>query len=191
MRRRAAAALLAAAVATGPASAAGPSDRPLDRLPDRWGAALSAGKSYGPTGKVWFQTATLVRDRDYGRSWSHPAPAALRQKLELTVGAAEVPEARLLASANVLAVRAIDPWVTPRVRPYVEAGIGVVYTDFRIDGQGLRWNFNPVVGAGAEFPAAGGRAAFVALRGHHVSNGGLHPDNTGINSVVLTTGVLW
>lgn len=180
--RLAAAALLLAASAS---AAADP-----EPLPERWGAALSLGQSYGPTGQVRFQAATLLWDRDYAAAWGHRAPAGLRFKLEATAGAAQVPEGRFLGSVNGLAVRTLAPWVTPRLRPYVEAGIGVVYTDFRIPGQGLRWNFNPLFGVGVELPAAG-RTAFVALRGHHVSNGGLHPDNTGINSIVLTAGACW
>ena len=69
-----------------------------------------------------------------------------------------------------------------------EGGIGVIYTDFQVEGQGLRFNFNPQLGIGAEFPRESKKPYFAALRLHHISNAGLDDENRGINSVVFMVG---
>lgn len=73
-------------------------------------------------------------------------------------------------------------------RPYIEGGIGVIYTDFKVDGQGLRFNFNPQMGIGTEFKVGSDTTFFTALRLHHISNGGLNHENTGISSVTVSLG---
>ncbi|MBI5017253.1 MAG: acyloxyacyl hydrolase [Deltaproteobacteria bacterium] len=157
--------------------------------PDRYGVALLAGQSYAPTGQVAFALLSGFALLDYGKVWHHPAPASLKFKVEGSAGLASVPEARPVVSAGVLALRYLDRLSGPRLTPYVEAGIGAIYTDFRIEGQGLRFNFNPQLGAGAEVRLGPQASGFFAMRGHHVSNGHLNHDNRGINSVVLMVGV--
>jgi hypothetical protein len=44
------------------------------------------------------------------------------------------------------------------------------------------------MGIGTEIKSRSGVSFFSALRLHHISNGGLHHDNRGINSVVLIVG---
>jgi hypothetical protein len=55
----------------------------------------------------------------------------------------------------------------------------------------MRFNFNPQLGVGAEVALGAQTTTFVALRAHHVSNGHLHPENTGINSLALMVGTLF
>jgi hypothetical protein len=124
---------------------------------------------------------------DYEAIWPHEAPDALGIRFEGNLGAAtgtEFSGARLMASGNVLAVYDLAPFGTPKFAPYVEAGVGLIYTDFQRKGQGLRMNFNPVAGIGIRM---GSR--FLTLRLHHLSNGGLDDDNRGINSVILGFGI--
>lgn len=153
-------------------------------VPNRFGAALSAGHTYSPGG-IDFGLFTAVALFDYDRVWPHRAPAPLRFKVEATLGASTRPRTRTVASANMLALYYLEGWRTARLRPYVEAGIGLIYTDFQVSGQGLRLNFNPQAGIGAEI---GATPWFAVLRLHHLSNANLHHDNRGVNSVLVQVG---
>lgn len=124
---------------------------------------------------------------DYEAIWLHDAPDGLGIRFEGNVGTAtgtEFSGARLVASGNLLAVCDLAPRDASGIVPYVEAGVGLIYTDFQRDGQGLRLNFNPVAGVGIRMGSK-----FVTLRLHHISNGGFDDDNDGINSVVLGFGM--
>jgi hypothetical protein len=88
----------------------------------------------------------------------------------------------------MLALYYLDFISTPQLRPYSEGGIGVVYTDFQVKGQGSRFNFNPQIGIGMEFKADSGPPYFGAVRLSHISNAGLHEDNRGVNSVIFLVG---
>ena len=93
-----------------------------------------------------------------------------------------------MASLSMLALFFLDPLATKLLRPYIEAGIGIAYTDFRVKNQGLRFNFNPQAGIGTEIDLGRRGTWFAAVRAHHLSNGGLHKDNRGINAVVFGIG---
>ncbi len=157
-------------------------------LPTRFGAGVGYGLTYDPTNDIDFALVSAVALFDYDRVWPHRAPQALRFKVEGSAGLAMAPGTRAMASANMLALYFLEPWATSSCRPYVEAGIGLVYTDFRVEGQGLRINFNPQAGLGLEIEGDDGSTWFAALRGHHVSNAELHRENRGINSVFLQLG---
>jgi len=90
---------------------------------------------------------------------------------------------RLIASAGLLVRAQTEParWLTL----YGLAGIGLIYTDFQVEGQGLDVNFNPQFGIGADFY----ENYYFQIRWHHISNANLHEDNTGINSLVLHAGI--
>jgi hypothetical protein len=114
------------------------------------------------------------------------APDALGVRFEGNLGTAvgtEFSGARLVASGNFLAVYDLPAYGTPKFIPYVEGGVGLIYTDFQRKRQGLRLNFNPVAGVGVRMGST-----FLTLRLHHISNGGLHHENRGLNSVVLGFG---
>lgn len=168
-------ALLAALAVAGPARA--------DKVPTKLGAALLVGGAYSPEAVTW----SLVSGSalfDYDAVWPHRAPENLRFKVEAAAGTAEHRGTHLVASAGILALTYLDWPRLPGLRPYAEAGIGAVYTGFRVRGQGLHLNFNPQAGVGVE-----GNRGFASLRLHHLSNASLHPDNRGINSVALLVGV--
>ena len=123
---------------------------------------------------------------DYETIWPHKAPDALGIRFEGNLGTAtgtEFSGARLVASGNVLVVYDLAPRGTSRFVPYVEAGVGLIYTDFQRQEQGLRLNFNPVAGVGVRMGST-----FLTLRAHHLSNGGLDDENRWINSIVLGFG---
>jgi lipid A 3-O-deacylase len=168
-------------------------------LLENWGAVLRgevpherALGVYAGTAYDWSHTSVALVSAqalfDYEDIWLHRAPEGLGIRFEANVGAAtgtEFSGPRFVASGHLMAVydlRAVDlgEW-----RPYVEAGIGLIYTDFQRAGQGLRLNFNPVAGVGVRL-----RSSFITLRLDHVSNGGLDDDNRGINSVFVGWGLV-
>jgi hypothetical protein len=165
-------------------AAAGAGAAPLE--PTRQGLAVSCGVSYRPEG-VDFCLLTGIVLYDYDRVWWHDAPESLRFRVEYSLGAITEPATRLMASANIIA-HLYYPGLNARsVRPYVEGGIGVIYTDLKVEGQGLRFNFNPLLGAGLEFGSAPA-PLFLEVRIHHISNAGLDDENTGVNSVQFMLG---
>lgn len=124
---------------------------------------------------------------DYDAIWPHKAPEGLGIRFEGNLGVAtgtEFSGERLVASGNFLAVYEFDSPKTSAVVPYVEAGVGLIYTDFQREDQAFRLNFNPVAGFGVRMGSA-----FVVLRLHHLSNAGWDDDNRGINSLVLGFGL--
>jgi len=157
-------------------------------LPTRYSLSVNWGKSYSPTNDMELSAVSAAALFDYDRVWPHPAPEALRFKVEGSVGMSTAPRRRGFFSANMLALYFLDRVRAPGLRPYAEAGIGLIYADFQAEGQGLRINFNPQAGIGLEIGDNDGPPWFVALRLHHMSNGGLHEDNRGVNSVLMQIG---
>jgi len=158
--------------------------------PQLWGGLLSAGNSYSPNGEVQWLDAAVTLLYDYDDVWPYPRPAPdpLRFKLEGHINLAEVNGVCFSSAVNMLALWEWKQLQLLPVTPYFEAGIGVIYTDFRLRKQGLRWNFNPVFGFGFFKRDAADRRWFAALRFHHISNAGLDEDNRGVNSAFLQIG---
>lgn len=156
-----------------------------DPIPDRYGLAILYANTYKPVNDIGFLMAAAVAIFDYEKIWHHKAPEPLRFKIEVSAGSAVRDKSGFVGAANIFALYYLGKPAT--FRPYVEGGVGGIYTSFRVEGQGLRFNFNPQLGVGIEFNA-GNPIYFTAVRLHHISNGGLHHDNRGINSVALQVG---
>jgi len=156
--------------------------------PERPGLALTLGHSYDPSPTFGFAQLTGVAQYDYDRVWQHRAPEPLRFKLESSLGFASYQgKRRLFSSINMLAQYYLAP-ESARFRPYLEAGIGLIYSDFQVEDQGLRLNFNPQAGIGCDYRSQAGSLYFATFRPHHLSNGGIYHDNRGINSVLVQIG---
>jgi len=153
---------------------------------DRYGLGITIGKAYDPE-HIDFYMLSGSALYDHEKISRHSAPEPLRFKVEYGIGAARRDGTRFMTSLNVFALYYLD-LLHHGIRPYVEGGIGVIYTDFQVKGQGLRINFNPQMGIGAELETKSGGAYFMTFRLHHISNGGLDHDNRGINSVALMLG---
>jgi len=155
----------------------------------RYGVATLNGAAYDPDhiGLSLVQGFALL---DYDRVFWHRAPEALRLKLEANFGVTTDGRERTLGSFDMLALYYLEGAGGECWRPYVEAGIGVIYTDFHVEGQGLHLNFNPQLGTGFEFDLGSG-SLLAGVRLHHLSNGGLHHENRGMNSALLVFGCLW
>jgi hypothetical protein len=174
--------LLLALLAASPAGAEGLAS------PARLGLGLTFGHSYDPSPTFGFIQLTGVLQYDYDHVWPHPAPDPLFFKLESSLGMVSYRgQERLLGSVNMLAQYYLLP-STAHFRPYLEAGIGLIYSDFRVENQGLRLNFNPQAGLGADLRSSTGTLYFATFRGQHLSNGDLYHDNRGVNSVLLQIG---
>ena len=156
-------------------------------VPTRIGFALSYGNSFHPDNKIGFLMANYLALFDYDKIWPHSAPENLRFKLELSLGSTTTPDQWVMASGSMLALYYLDFLNSTAVRPYIEGGIGLIYTGFRVEGQGSHLNFNPKAGFGLEFPL-GRESLFTSLRWDHLSNAYLSRDNTSVDSVILMFG---
>jgi opacity protein-like surface antigen len=78
-----------------------------------------------------------------------------------------------------------------RLRPYVEAGAGVVWTDLgdRIPEKGSQFNFNLQLGAGLSYFVAPTASINVSYRLQHVSNAGTAKPNHGIDAGEVLIGI--
>ncbi len=155
--------------------------------PEKTGVALVVGSSYAPQPTFEFAQLSLMALYDYEQIMPHRAPEALRFKFEGNVGLADVSPLRALVSGNFFALYYLQDLQFGSFLPYLEGGAGVVFSDFQVEGQGLRINFNPQAGIGTEWQG-GNRSYYGAVRIYHLSNSGLHQDNRGINAVTLQIG---
>lgn len=158
--------------------------------PTRYGVALLVGSAYDPhrIGLAMVQGQLLV---DYDRIAWHAAPQALRLKFEVNAGLTTDGRYRALVAVNMLALNYLERYRHGPWTPYIEAGIGLIYTDFQVKDQGLRINFNPQAGVGIEYVLPQGGGVTTALRLHHISNGDTYKDNRGVNSALLMIGYLF
>jgi len=163
-------------------------ETPEPSLPDQYGMSVEYGYTYDPSQQLTFLLARVFAIYDYGTVWRIDRPKALRFKVEGALGSTLTPENDLIASANMLALYYPGKLTGASLRPYLEAGIGIIYTQFRVPGQGLHVNFNPLLGVGCELPQANGKHPFAAIRLHHLSNAEIDHDNRGVNSVELQIG---
>ncbi len=159
-------------------------------IPPMTGMSLNLGYTYDPSVNIWFSQATFIKLYDYDQIWPHKAPAALRFKIEGGLGASRLDNSdiRLNAGAAVLALYYLNRLETDSIKPYVEAGVGLIYTDYRVSGQDYRFNFNPQAGLGMEIKRENAEPWFLGVRLHHISNGGIGSVNRGQNSVVFLAG---
>lgn len=181
---------LALAVFLGGLADPGFAQEKTEPIPPMTGLSLNLGYTYDPCVNIWFSQATFIKLYDYDQIWPHKAPAALRFKMEGSLGASRLDNSdiRLNAGAAVLALYYLNRFETGSIKPYVEAGVGLIYTDYRVSGQEYRFNFNPQAGLGMEIKQKNAAPWFFGVRFHHISNGGLGSSNRGQNSVVILAG---
>ena len=159
------------------------------QLPDQYGMSVEYGYAFDPhEDDITFLLARVFAIYDYGTVWRQDRPKALRFKVEGAIGSTLTPDNDLMISANMLALYYPGKLSERSWRPYVEGGIGVIYTEFRVKGQEYHFNFNPLLGVGCELPQQNGKNPFAAIRLHHLSNAGIGHDNRGVNSVELQVG---
>jgi lipid A 3-O-deacylase len=157
-------------------------------IPTRYGLAAVFGKTFDPVDNIYFTQLSGFIMWDYDKVWHHWAPDPLRFKVEGTAGLTVSPNIRAMVSVGMMALYYLEFIASDRLVPYLEGGIGAVYTDFQVEGQGSRFNFNPQIGIGMEFKVDSGKPFFTALRLSHISNAGLQDENRGVNSAVWMLG---
>jgi hypothetical protein len=79
--------------------------------------------------------------------------------------------------------------ITSRIAPYVEGGVGMVYTTQHTHEQGTQFNFLPQVGAGLQCFLNENLALTGGYRYRHLSNAGISDDNSGINHHFVLVGM--
>lgn len=170
-------------------------ERITDNIPARYGVAGVWGKTFDPVRDIEFLQLSGFIMWDYDRIWRHRAPESLKFKVEGTAGATTTPATRAILSVEMLALYYLDSISGFNMKPYLEGGIGLVYTDFQVEDpkppyerQGSRINFNPAIGIGLEFDSKSGPSYFATVRLSHISNANLHSENRGVNSVVFLIG---
>jgi hypothetical protein len=75
------------------------------------------------------------------------------------------------------------------VRPFVEGGLGILYSDLRKQGMGTQMQFTSQVGAGIEYQVRSDLSLTFAARFRHMSNAGIHGGNPGLNLLYGLVGV--
>lgn len=163
-------------------------EKSAEEIPDRYGLATVIGYNYDPSENIVFGLLSAFALYDYDKIWPHAAPEALRFKVEISAGATVKNEKGAILSAGVLALYYLDSLAGENYRPYIEGGIGGIYTQWQVEGQGSKVNFNPQIGVGTEFSLGSGPSFLMGLRLHHISNAGLDDDNRGVNSIVFVLG---
>jgi len=163
-------------------------DEKVENIPTRYGMAAVVGNTFDPDDDISFVQLSGFIMWDYDKVWRHWAPESLRFKVEGTAGLTTSPNTRGMVSIGMMALYYLEFISNHRLSPYIIGGIGVIYTDFQVDGQGSRFNFNPQIGIGTEFKVDSGPPFFGAVRLSHISNAGLNDDNRGVNSVILIIG---
>jgi lipid A 3-O-deacylase len=180
--------LIIVLVFLGSANTALSEDTDGSNIPTRYGLAAVFGKTFDPVDNIYFTQLSGFIMWDYDKVWHHWAPDPLRFKVEGTAGLTVSPNIRAMVSVGMMALYYLEFIASDRLVPYLEGGIGAVYTDFQVEGQGSRFNFNPQIGIGVEFKVNSGKPFFTALRLSHISNAGLQDENRGVNSVVWMLG---
>ncbi len=158
--------------------------------PTLTGIGINTGYTYDPSEEIFFTQISFLRLYDYDKIWFHNAPENLRFKIEASLGGAYMNngDIKLITNINMLALYYISALATKNIKPYIEGGIGAIFTDYRVVDQAYRLNFNPQAGIGLEFKRDNNKNLFLSIRAHHLSNGGLNNSNRGQNSAVLTFG---
>jgi len=76
-----------------------------------------------------------------------------------------------------------------RLRPFIEGGEGILYTDLRKQRFGTRVQFSSQFGAGLEYQIGPDLSVSFAARIRHMSNAGLASSNPGVNTLFGLIGV--
>jgi len=167
----------------------------LDPGPSRYAIAGVWGKTFDPVTGIHFFQATGLAMWDYDPIWRSWAPKSMKFKIEGSAGAAYKPDTRAMISLGIVAHYELNSLSWARLTPFLEGGLGLMYTDFQVkdpkppyESQGSRFNFNPVIGIGADFNRNPTDRYFAAFRLSHISNGDLNSENRGVNSILFLVG---
>lgn len=80
-------------------------------------------------------------------------------------------------------------WVRPRVQPYAEVGVGMLYNDLKNFSLSSRVLFSVNGAVGVEIPVTDRIGLTTGYRFRHISNAGQDPVNPGLNANIFCAGV--
>ena len=158
---------------------------------NRFGLSAAIGNTYNPVNDIGFLLLNGFFLFDRERLCGYRIPECLRLKVEGNLGSTITPYKKLMASTNLLVLIYFTESSLKTFRPYVEGGIGAIYTDFQVEGEGLRFNFEPLFGIGTEIKTASGAVYLISSRIQHFSNGSLNRNNVGVDSLCLLFGKIF
>lgn len=161
----------------------------VKNVPPRYSLGFSLGLAYDPSDARDFMNIIGFALYDYEDIWPHKAPEQLRFKLEASIGGTLRSDSDFMASAGFFALYYLDRLHTNLLRPYIEGGVGLIYTEYKVRKQGSRLNFNPQAGLGLDISPRSGPSFWTSVRLHHLSNAGLKKDNRGVNSLTFQAGM--
>lgn len=151
------------------------------------GISFITGQMIDPNTNTYVNGVSLSYLTPYNFLISKTAPEYIRLRSELTIAKVSNEINGEYVSFGFLAVRYLNP-PTTGWRPYVEAGVGLSYASYKIDGQSYNVNFNPKIGFGTDYTNAQGDTYFSSFRLSHFSNGNLGKENNGINTLNISVG---
>ena len=147
---------------------------------DRYGISAGFGINFHPPDtQVRMIFVDPYLSHDFGNFW--------RGNLEAFIGTTLAPENRIAVGLTPMAQYALDGFSRPDW--FVEAGVGLFYTDVRVPGFGSHWVFSPQAGIGRIFKSDSKKSLTLRLRYHHLSNAYLARENTSIDSLLLMVGM--
>jgi len=165
--------------------------RASGRTPERCGLGMTYGNTYKPGTDIQGVEVSGFMLIDPSTVWPHIGLDSLRYKVGCNAGLMVSPRVRGIVSAGLILVYYLGDFGDHHFRPFVQGGCHIIYDDFQVPGQGLRVNFNPQGGVGAQFDVFSGRTFYTVFSVKHISNGSIRPENAGINAVAFTIGRLF
>lgn len=89
--------------------------------------------------------------------------------------------------AAVVPMLHFERTASQKARPFIEGGVGLIYTDLRGMDLGSQILFSDQIGGGLAFPTTSGRIWEIGYRFRHISHAGLWANaNAGLNTHFLT-----
>ena len=155
---------------------------------DRIGLSYIAGQMIDPNNDSYVNAISFSYLTPYSLLVATTAPEYIRLRSELAFARVNNQINGVYTSAVFMAVRYLNKTPDTTWRPYIEAGIGLSYASYRIEGQAYKVNFNPQIGFGTDYTTSAGNTYFSSFRLSHFSNGSLNHDNKGINTLNLSFG---
>lgn len=98
-------------------------------------------------------------------------------------------EPKQLYAVGLSALVRYNFWTGSKIIPFLDAGAGVMGTNFGPPEQGSIFNFQLQAGAGLHIFVKRGLALTLQYRLHHISNAGTADPNRGINSNIFLAGL--
>ncbi|MGE4298004.1 MAG: acyloxyacyl hydrolase [Desulfovibrionaceae bacterium] len=160
-----------------------------DDIPLRYGIGAAYAASFNTSGDIDCAMGVANVSAKYNDLFDSSLSENLHLKLEGLAGASTTePRGRFVGGVALIGQYYLDALSTQMLKPYVEAGMGIGFTDFEVSRQGTRCNFLSLGGIGTDIVTES-RTYFASLHVQHLSNADTNDDNRGLNALRLTVGL--